>query len=157
MPKFTATEKALLAAVPTAILSLIGLVISGPILDSQNPRTVTIDATSVQYSLPPAKGAFAQQQVLTDNTAPTGDFEVVASTPEGKSVVLRVDDSLPRWWKEQRRETYGNLQGARKKSVQNGCNIVTLSIIGSQFNLPILGKRYPVLLSASLTCPSLAK
>jgi hypothetical protein len=150
--KWTPVEKAILTSFGLFLLGGLSSLILPPILDSQNPRSVEVDATNIQFSLPPVKGLFVQQQVLTDNTAPSGDFEVITSTIEGEGLVARVDESFPRWWKEQRRETYANLMGAKKVAVKAGCNRIVLNITGTQLNLPVFGKRYPVLLRAKSAC-----
>ena len=135
------------------ILLVFGVMGRQAYLDSQDHRYVKVNSKiELRSSSVDAQG---QIQPLYPGQVPTGDFQVLSfSTDSEKPFVGDVNNSFVRWGKEQRAETYLNLQSAIQDSAKNGCSYIRLEIQGTNANLPIpfLGKSYPVVLSAKPGC-----
>ncbi|MGL4759633.1 MAG: hypothetical protein ACRCXZ_09960 [Patescibacteria group bacterium] len=113
------------------------------VLDSAFPRKIEVRNEGFSFSTQP-------NTVLTDESTAMGDFTVTALLLDGKSVTLRVDESFPRIFGEQRRETFGNIKSTALLSKEHGCKTMIFKASGVDFKFFKFLKRYAVLKTVGL-------
>jgi hypothetical protein len=111
--------------------------------DFQNSKSLIIQSKDLKFRI--EQGNYNQL-----NQVPQGDFQIASIDELGNPFVADIRDSSASWGKMQRTERYIKISNAIKNSEK--CNRIKVDISGLNFNLPVIGKSYPVLLDANSDC-----